>query len=127
MNKQQIKGSAKEAAGKVQKNVGMATANGTQAVKGKARELAGKAEKAVGNAKQEMATKRDLKTRKEIPTKREEDLVHCRAVLSGPLYPDRFIRPALSVPGKPRHSGRSSLEAFLSAADFAADSAPDSR
>jgi uncharacterized protein YjbJ (UPF0337 family) len=50
-NKDQIKGSAKEVAGKVQKNVGKATANGTQVVKGAAREMAGKAQKAYGNAK----------------------------------------------------------------------------
>lgn len=53
MNKQQIKGAANEAAGKVQKEVGKATANGTMAVKGAVREVAGKAEKAVGNAKEE--------------------------------------------------------------------------
>ncbi len=51
MNKQQISGAAREAAGKVQKKVGKATANGTMAVKGAAKELAGKAEKSIGNAK----------------------------------------------------------------------------
>jgi len=51
MNKHQVNGAAKEAAGKIQKNVGKATANGSQVVKGKAREMAGKAEKALGNAK----------------------------------------------------------------------------
>ncbi len=59
MNKHQIKGAVVEAAGKVQKNVGKATANGTQQVKGAARELAGKAEKAYGNAKSDMSKKRD--------------------------------------------------------------------
>lgn len=56
MNKHQVRGAAREAAGKVQKSVGKATANGTAVVKGKARELAGKAEKAYGNAKSD-ATK----------------------------------------------------------------------
>ena len=51
VNKDQVKGSVNEAAGKVQKNVGKATANGTQAVKGAVREAAGKVQKAVGNAK----------------------------------------------------------------------------
>ena len=51
MDKHQVKGAAKEAAGKIQKNVGKATANGTQTVKGAARELAGKAEKAYGDVK----------------------------------------------------------------------------
>ena len=52
MNKHQVRGSAKEAAGKIQKNVGKATANGSQVVKGAAREMAGKAEKSFGNAKE---------------------------------------------------------------------------
>ena len=51
MNKHQVRGSANEAAGKVQKNVGKATGNGTLQVKGKAREVAGKTEKKYGNAK----------------------------------------------------------------------------
>ena len=55
MNKDQIKGSANEVAGKVQKNVGKATANGTQAVKGAVREVAGKAQKAYGDAKEDNA------------------------------------------------------------------------
>ncbi len=55
MNKDQIEGSAKEAAGKVQKNVGKATANGTQVVKGAAREIAGKAQKAYGDARSDNA------------------------------------------------------------------------
>ena len=54
MNKDQMKGAANEAAGKVQKNVGKATSNGTQEVKGTARELAGKAQKAYGNAKEDV-------------------------------------------------------------------------
>ena len=53
MNKHQVKGAANEAAGKIQKNVGKATANGTQAVKGGARELAGKAQKAYGDVKED--------------------------------------------------------------------------
>jgi uncharacterized protein YjbJ (UPF0337 family) len=65
MNKQQINGSAKEAAGKIQKSVGKATANGSQVVKGTARELAGKAEKAYGDAKSDMKgeAKRDARDR----------------------------------------------------------------
>jgi len=51
MNKHQVSGAAKEAAGKIQKNVGKATSNGTLAVKGAAREVAGKVEKSFGNAK----------------------------------------------------------------------------
>lgn len=51
MNKHQAKGAAKEVAGKLQKKVGKATANGTMAAKGMAREMAGKAQKAYGNVK----------------------------------------------------------------------------
>ncbi len=51
MNKDQVKGAANEAAGKVQKNVGKATSNGTQQVKGAVREVAGKVQKKYGNAK----------------------------------------------------------------------------
>ncbi len=63
MNKHQIRGAANEAAGKLQKNVGKATANGTQQVKGAARELAGKAEKAIGNAKSSAKRERDMERR----------------------------------------------------------------
>ena len=61
MNKHQVRGSANEAAGKVQKNVGKATSNGTQTVKGAVREAAGKAEKTLGNAKSDV--KREVRDR----------------------------------------------------------------
>jgi len=60
MNKDQVKGAARQAAGKVQKKTGKATANGTMAVKGAAREVAGKTQKAYGNAKS--SVKRDMKS-----------------------------------------------------------------
>jgi uncharacterized protein YjbJ (UPF0337 family) len=53
MNKDQIKGSAKEAAGKVQQKVGEVTGSTGQQIKGAAREIAGKAQKAYGDIKQE--------------------------------------------------------------------------
>jgi uncharacterized protein YjbJ (UPF0337 family) len=46
----QVKGTAKEAAGKVQKNVGDLTDNQSQELKGKARELEGKGQRKVGEA-----------------------------------------------------------------------------
>ena len=49
MNKNQIEGSVKDVAGKVQQKVGKATGNTTQQVKGVAKQIAGKAQKAVGN------------------------------------------------------------------------------
>lgn len=58
MNKDQVKGSARETAGKLQKKAGKATANGTQVVKGAAREAAGKAQKAYGNARSEREGRR---------------------------------------------------------------------
>lgn len=44
----QVKGAAKEAAGKVQKNVGDLTDNQSQELKGKARELEGKGQRKIG-------------------------------------------------------------------------------
>jgi uncharacterized protein YjbJ (UPF0337 family) len=58
MNKDQIKGTAREVAGKVQKNVGKATSNGTLAVKGAVKEVAGKVQKEFGNAKEEAEARR---------------------------------------------------------------------
>ncbi len=77
MNKHQIKGSAKEAAGKVQSKVGKATANGTQVVKGKAREMAGKAQKAFGDAKEDMKSGSRTTTRgtsRSTRTTRDRDI-----------------------------------------------------
>jgi len=65
MNKHQLKGSAKETAGKVQKNVGKATANGTQVAKGKSRELAGKAQKSYGNAIDDVARQKAERDRQQ--------------------------------------------------------------
>ena len=57
MNRDQAKGAAKDAAGKVQRKMGEATGNGTQQIKGAAKQVAGKVQKAVGN------TREDLKKR----------------------------------------------------------------
>jgi len=51
MNKDQIKGSAREAAGKMQKNAGKAMGSAEHELKGTAREMAGKAQKTYGNAR----------------------------------------------------------------------------
>ncbi|MBA2963165.1 MULTISPECIES: CsbD family protein [Ramlibacter] len=52
MNEEQVKGKLKEAAGKVQKNVGEATGNREQEAKGTAREQEGKVQKKVGDVEQ---------------------------------------------------------------------------
>lgn len=52
MNKDQVKGSIKEVAGKVQAQVGKATGNTAQQRKGVVREVEGKTQKIIGNAKQ---------------------------------------------------------------------------
>jgi uncharacterized protein YjbJ (UPF0337 family) len=52
MNKDQIKGTAKHAAGKVQEQVGKMTGNRSQEAKGVGREAAGKVQKGYGDAKQ---------------------------------------------------------------------------
>jgi uncharacterized protein YjbJ (UPF0337 family) len=50
MNRAQVNGRAKEAAGKVQKNVGRATGSLKNEAKGLAKEAAGKVQKNVGDA-----------------------------------------------------------------------------
>lgn len=52
MNKQQVKGSIKEAAGEVQEQAGKLIGSKQQELKGHAREQAGKAEKKGGDLKQ---------------------------------------------------------------------------
>jgi uncharacterized protein YjbJ (UPF0337 family) len=60
MNKDQVKGAVKEAAGKVQSEAGKLVGSKEQQAKGMAREIAGKAEKKLGDAKETVkaATKR---------------------------------------------------------------------
>ncbi len=52
MNKDQIKGAAKEVAGKIQRKTGDLLDSPEQEAKGTAREVAGKVQKQVGNAKE---------------------------------------------------------------------------
>jgi len=52
MNKHQVKGAAKEAAGKVQRKAGTAASSRKHEIKGGARELAGKAQRAYGDAQE---------------------------------------------------------------------------
>ncbi|MBG9387015.1 CsbD family protein [Caenimonas aquaedulcis] len=51
MNKDQVKGRLKEAAGEVQEHVGRVTGNDSQEAKGHAKEQAGKVQKNYGDAK----------------------------------------------------------------------------
>jgi uncharacterized protein YjbJ (UPF0337 family) len=52
MNKNQVEGTAKDVAGKVQRKVGEITGNTTQQVKGATKQVEGKIQKGVGNAQQ---------------------------------------------------------------------------
>jgi len=52
MNKDQLKGAAKDAAGKAQGKLGEATRNKDQQAKGAARQVEGKLQKGVGNVKE---------------------------------------------------------------------------
>ena len=52
MNKDQVKGGAKEVAGKVQKNVGDLVGSEKQQVKGAIKEAEGKVQKSYGDAKE---------------------------------------------------------------------------
>ncbi len=49
MNRDQVKGKAKDIAGKVQQKVGEATGSATQQVKGLAKQVEGKVQKGVGD------------------------------------------------------------------------------
>ena len=52
MNKEQIKGAAKDLAGKVQEEAGKLVGSKEQQAKGLGKQIAGKAEKAYGDAKE---------------------------------------------------------------------------
>jgi len=52
MNKDQVKGSIKDAAGKVQEKVGEATGNREQEAKGLNKQVEGKTQKTVGDVKE---------------------------------------------------------------------------
>jgi uncharacterized protein YjbJ (UPF0337 family) len=52
MNKNQIEGSVKDVAGKVQQKVGQATGNTKQQAKGVAKQIGGKVQKSMGNVEQ---------------------------------------------------------------------------
>jgi len=62
MNTDQVKGKAKDIAGKVQQKVGEATGSAEQQVKGVARQVEGKVQKGVGDAA-EAVKDADRKTR----------------------------------------------------------------
>ena len=52
MNRDQVKGAAKDVAGKVQRKVGELTGNKTQQAKGAAKQVEGKVQRGVGNVEQ---------------------------------------------------------------------------
>ena len=52
MNKDQVKGTAKDIAGKVQEKVGKLVGNQEQQIKGMGKQISGKTEKNYGNAKE---------------------------------------------------------------------------
>ena len=62
MNRNQVKGAAKDVAGKVQRKVGELTGNGNQRAKGTAKQVEGKVQKGVGNVEQAL-DEADRKTR----------------------------------------------------------------
>lgn len=62
MNRNQVKGTAKDVAGKVQKTVGELTGNTSQQVKGGAKQVEGKVQKGAGDA-QEAARDSDKRSR----------------------------------------------------------------
>ena len=52
MNKDQVKGTAKDVGGKVQEKAGQATGSADQQAKGLAKQVEGKAQKSAGDAKE---------------------------------------------------------------------------
>jgi len=62
MNRDQVEGTAKDVAGKVQQKVGEATGSAEDQVKGVGKQIAGKVQKGVGNV-EEAARDTDRKTR----------------------------------------------------------------
>jgi uncharacterized protein YjbJ (UPF0337 family) len=72
MDKQQVKGAAKEAAGKVQKNTGEVFHDRSMQAKGMAKETAGKVQKKVGEAKDALrdADRRDERLEDEARDRR---------------------------------------------------------
>jgi uncharacterized protein YjbJ (UPF0337 family) len=62
MNRNQVKGAAKDVAGKVQQKVGQLTGNKTQQAKGAAKQVAGKVQRGAGNV-EEALDKGGRKTR----------------------------------------------------------------
>lgn len=61
MNRDQVKGRAKEIAGKVEKNVGHAIGNPKVEGKGLAKEIAGKVQKTAGDLRSDVAAAIDKK------------------------------------------------------------------
>jgi len=62
MNRNQVKGAAKDVVGKVQQKVGQLTGNKTQQAKGAAKQVAGKVQRGAGNV-EEALDKAGRKTR----------------------------------------------------------------
>jgi uncharacterized protein YjbJ (UPF0337 family) len=62
MNRDQVQGTAKDVAGKLQQKVGELTGNKTQQVKGAAKQVGGKLQKGAGNVEQAL-DRADKKTR----------------------------------------------------------------
>jgi len=68
MNRDQLKGTAKDMAGKIQRKFGEATGNANQQIKGGAKQVEGKIQKGVGNVEQDLdradKQNRDVQERK---------------------------------------------------------------
>ena len=58
--KNQVKGAAKEASGKLRKNLGDLTDNHSEEFKGAAKEMEGKAQRKIGEAQSDLDRDRDL-------------------------------------------------------------------
>lgn len=60
MNRDQVKGSIKDAAGRIQEGIGRSTGNGSQQTKGAGKQVAGKVQKAIGNVREGLKGRRGI-------------------------------------------------------------------
>ena len=67
MNRDQVKGTMKDVAGKIQRKVGEITGSTSQQIKGGIKQVAGKAQKAVGNVRDDADKRREEDKRRDEP------------------------------------------------------------
>ena len=80
MNKDQVKGTVKDIAGKVQEKTGELTGSETQQIKGMKNQVEGKIQKGVGDAKEAIRRRRPSRRAARSPPLRNRRTPRCRGV-----------------------------------------------